>query len=516
MTLQRPRLVLLLDHEFRLWRRRFSSSTDSKRPWYLSRFLLFLAVFYVAAQAGDFALMWSTHATGPQPTFAQLVGVDLLIVAFLVFVTITELSFVIARAYMRGEADLLYAAPIPPDLIFASRLIRGAIGAAPTWLLLLSPIVNGYIVFDGFRYVSIYVTIFLISGLAHIFANLLLLAVYQGLGPRHTKSVGNLMAGLALVSFIFASQFARFPWGLKIIARLDAALSAYACNAQGWPLAPARALLGSFPDTFAVAVLGIGLVAVAVPLFSRAYERMMLDCGQAHESSTRRHRARAQLPIRGLRLTLLRKEFAAMRRNPTLWVQLLSSTAYIIPAGMSIGRGMFSGDHFDSAMLAAMLAFMSVTASSPVMQLVFLNEGAPELMATAPMPRSFDLGCKWQISALFTLGFLSIPLALVTWLSPIAGLAGLLFCLIGIACHAIVYISFVDQAVPYRNSKKMHLPLGAGLLTILLAITMGALAFTMMRHSWFTLAPLLVLLVTFGALVPTSKRRKLVLSVFNA
>lgn len=516
MSLQRPRLVLLLDHEFRLWRRRFSSSTDAKRPWYVSRFLLFLALFYVVAQTIDLWIMWSTHAKGPQPAFAQLVGVDLLIVAFLVFVTITELSFVIARAYTRGEADLLYAAPIPPDLIFASRLIRGAIGAAPTWLLLLSPVVNGYILFDGFRYVSIYVTIFLISGLAHIIANLLLLVIYQLLGPRHTKTIGNLMAGVALISFIFASQLARYSWGAQIIARLDGALTSYAGSVQSWALTPARALLGSLPDAVALAALGIGLVAVAVMLFSRAYERMMLDCGQAHEGSRRRNSARAQLPIRGLRLTLLRKEFAAMRRNPTLWVQLLSSTAYIIPAGMSIGRGMFSGDHFDSAMLTAMLAFMSVTASSPVMQLVFLNEGAPELMATAPITRSFDLGCKWQISALFTLGFLSIPLALVAWLSPLAGVAGLVFCIIGIACHAIVYVSFVDQAVPYRNSKKMHLPLGAGLLTILLALTMGGLAFTMMRHSWFAFVPLAVLFITFAALVPTSARRSKVLSVFSA
>ncbi|MBV1705906.1 MAG: hypothetical protein KGQ37_01720 [Hyphomicrobiales bacterium] len=516
MNLPRPRLFLLLDHEFRLWRRRFSSVADGNRPWYQSRFLMFLGVVYVAAQAGDFLLMWSTHATGPEPTFPQLVGVDLLIAAFLVFVTITELSFVIARAYTRGEADLLYAAPIPPHLIFASRLIRGALGAAPTWLLLLSPVVNGYIVFDGIRYVSIYVTIFLVSGLAHIIANLLLLGMYRVLGPRHTKSIGNFMAGVALLSFIFASQFARFPWGLRFVERLDNALTAFAGNVQGWPLAPARALLGSFPDMIILATLGMALVGIAVLLFSNAYERMMLDCGQAHGEHVQPGRTSRQLPVLGLRLTLLRKEFAAMRRNPTLWVQLLSSTAYVIPAGMSLGRSMFSGDYLDPAIMAGMLAFMSVTTSSPVMQLVFLNENAPELMATAPIPRSFDLGCKWQISALFTLGFLCAPLALVAWLSPLAGLAGLLFCIVGIACHAIVYISFVDQAVPYRNSKKMHLPLGAGLLTILLAVTLGGLAFTTLRHSWFALVPLLVLLVMFGALVPTPARRRLVMGVLSA
>ena len=512
----RPPLLLLLDHEFRLWRRRFSTSTVRTRPWYRTPFVLFLGAIYFVAQLTDFAIMWSTHAKGPQPDFSQLVGVDLLIAGFLLFVMITELSFVIARAYARGEADLLYAAPVTPSVIFTSRLIRGAIGAAPTWVLLLSPVVNGYILFDGLRYASIYVTIFLISGLAHIVSNLLLLVLYGVLGARYTKTTGNLLAGLALISFITVSQLARFSWGAKIVGRLYAGLAAFAVNAQSWSLVPSRALLGSFPDTILLASLGVGLLALAVVLFSGAYERMMLDCGQAHEGRARRNGARASLPIRGLRATLLRKEFAAMRRNSTLWVQLLSSTAYIIPAAMSIGHGMFSGDHFDPAMLTAMLAFMSVTASSPVMQLVFLNEGAPELMATAPMSRSFELGCKWQISALFTLGFLAIPLALVAWLSPLAGVAGLLFCLLGIACHAIVYISYVDDAVPYRNSKKMHLPFGAGMLTILLAITMGGIAFTLMRHSWLVLVPVLVLAITLGALVHTNARRRLIVGVFRA
>lgn len=512
----RPPLFLLLDHEFRLWRRRFSSSIMRTRPWYLTPFPLVLGVVYIIAQLTDFAIMWSTHAKGPQPDFRQLVGVDLLIFGFLLFVTITELSFVIARAYARGEADLLYAAPVAPNVIFASRLIRGALGAAPTWLLLLSPVVNGYILFDGISYVSIYITIFLISGLAHIIANLLLLALYGLLGARHTKTIGNLFAALALISFITVSQLARFSLGERVITRLDAGLAAFAFNAQSWSLAPARALLGSFPDTLLLASLSVGLVVLAVVLFSSAYERMMLDCGQAHEGHARHSSAHARLPILGPRQTMLRKEFATTRRNPTLWVQLLSSTAYIIPAAMSMGRGLFSGDHFDPAMLTAMLAFMSVTASSPVMQLVFLNEGAPELMATAPITRSFELGCKWQISALFTLGFLAIPLVLVAWLSPLAGVAGLLFCILGIACHAIVYVSFVDDAVPYRNSKKMHLPFGAGMLTILLAVTLGGLAFALMRLSWLVLVPVLVLLITLGALVHTKARRSLVLGVFRA
>ncbi len=507
-------LALLLDHEFRLWRRRFTSATSPAKPWYLTPFVLVLVGFYIVVQALDFAIMWSTHARGPQPQFTQLVEVDLLIFAVLIFVTITELSFVVARAYSPGEADLLYAAPIPPQLIFASRLIRGAIGAAPTWLLLISPVVNGYILFDGFRYASIYVTAFLIFGLAHIIANLLLLGLYGLLGARRTKTAGNLLAALALISFIVCSQFARFSFGAHIAAGLYRALAAYAFTPQSWCLLPARALLGAAPDTLLLALFAVLLLGLTVLAFSQPYERMMLDCGQAHEGQARRRHGAAPLPVRGLRPTLLRKEFAAMRRNPTLWMQLLSSTAYIIPAAMSIGRGMFTGDHFDPAMLTAMLAFLSVTASSPVMQLVFLNEGAPELMATAPITRSFDLGCKWQISALFTLGFLSLPLVLVAFLSPLAGLAGLLFCIVGVACHAIVYVSYVDHAVPYRNSKKMHLPFGAGMLTILLALTMAAIAFTLMRHTLLTLVPMAVLIITLGALLPTRQKRRRVLGIF--
>ncbi len=165
------------------------------------------------------------------------------------------------------------------------------------------------------------------------------------------------------------------------------ALAPDAGSAAWWP---ARAALGD-PVALA-AVLGASLRSSPAPsrwLAPRFGAYATAASGVGHRTA-RTVRAPAAFHAKSPRRTLRRKEWTLLRRDPWLISQTLMQMLYLIPPAIMLWR---SFDQGDGALqfLVPVLVMAAGQLGGGLAWLAISGEDAPDLVATAPVPRSHRL-----------------------------------------------------------------------------------------------------------------------------
>ncbi len=414
-------------HELRLaWRDLVALATAGRRgrEWVFALVVVGLAlVLHLPALGFSNTILVALDGASP---VTVLVGATA--VAALAFTVILSQAIEqVTRAfYTRGDLELILSSPVSAQRILAIRIAATAATSALLPAVLVAPLANILAVRDGVGWLGTYLVLLSLAATATAFAVALATLLFRLIGPRRTRLVAQILAGLIGAGFVLALQIsAILPRGS---GRAPSALLGDDGFLAGLP-APtsplwwvARAAMGEIGPLVAILVAGLGLLALAIAAFAGRFAHFA-----SATNATAAPRARRSAPgafrVETVKRTLRRKEWRLLRRDPWLLSQTLIPLLYLVPPAVMLWQFLEGG----SGIPIVTVPFLVMAAgqlSGGLGWVAVSAEDAPDLIASAPVSRRAVQRAK--IEAVLTVIALAFgPLILVlAFLAPALALAG--------------------------------------------------------------------------------------------
>jgi len=376
-------------------------------------FVTILTVF--AGLPVAFALRhYHLHLTG-----VLVLAIDAAVLVLLTLLLSQTLSSATLALYERADLDLLLSSPIPAHRVLAVRGLAIAMQPLTIFLALLCPLDVPFAFFGHIEWLGAIAVLVSLALTASAVGLWLAMSLFSLIGPRRTRTLGQLLAAFIGAALFLAGQ-ARYMFSLRIPS-LAAAFVHIANNSllapDGVLAWPARAVVGEPLPLGVFAGVSIALFVGSVRALGARFSRDASVAAGVGAGS--RRVSRPVRPFRGGALhALVRKELLLLIRDPALLSQVLLRVLYLLPlvfillrnARIQAGAPVANGTGalvFIASQLAASLAWITVSA-----------EDAPELLACAPVKGSFVQRAK-LMAALLPLAVLLVgPIAFLTLLSP--------------------------------------------------------------------------------------------------
>jgi ABC-2 type transport system permease protein len=409
----------LLAHELRLSWRGFLAGRKGRGPGALIAFVILGGMIVAGGVAMGLALRGQAVPVIP----LAVVLVDLALAVILTLMLSSTLAASADALYERNDLDLLFSSPLAPRKVLFVRALGLAVNAGlwfmvPAVLLLTPSIVLGHPTWLG---------VFVLLAAAALGASgvglLLAMALFALIGPRRTRTVAQVMAALIGAAFFLASQY-RNLMGQKASESLFARIATDAREGriQPPPLAdlPLRAALGEPIPLLILVTMGAGIFLFAAQTLGRRFA----DAAAATQGAETRRgakgptRAFAGGPFRAT----VRKELRLISRDAALLSQVLLRVLYMLPLAFVLAR---SASHMPAWALAGPAAAVTFLAGQVAGSLVWITvsaEDTPDLLAIAPAPISVLRQAKLTAALLPVAVLLAIPIAVLAWYAPLAGL----------------------------------------------------------------------------------------------
>ncbi len=407
----------LLAHELRLAWRGFRAGRKSK-----GAMIAFAILGVLALGGGVLAGLALREVEVPIVPLAVVIA-DLALAVIMTLMLSSTLATSADALYERGDLDLLFSSPLKPGRVLLIRALGLAVNAGlwfvlPAVLLLTPSIVLGHPAWAG-----VFVVLIAAALCATGVGLLLAMALFALIGPRRTRTVAQVMAAVIGAGFFLASQYRNLLGEQKsesLIARI--ALDAKEGRIRPLPLAdlPLRAAVGEPLPLLAVVAIGAGIFALAVVILGRRFA----DAAAATQGAETRKAARG--PTRafaaGAFQATVRKELRLMRRDAALLSQVLMRVLYMVPLALVMAR---SAAEVPAMALAGSAAAVTILAGQVAGALAWITlsaEDAPDLLAVAPTPMKVLRQAKLGAALIPVAILLAIPVAVLTWHQPLAGL----------------------------------------------------------------------------------------------
>jgi ABC-2 type transport system permease protein len=432
-------LIWLLCHDARLAARRLGDLMPGLAPPRRRAVILALIV-------GGHALAWPVArwvaAAESDPERGGL------LVAILVAVLGFALSWMLAQSllgvtrtlYQRGDLDLMLSAPMPAPRIVAARTLGLAVENFASGAIFILPIAHALVLQGHAHWLGLYP---LLAAMALASAALGLaaaLGLFRLIGARRARAVAQAIAmviggvvalGIQAIAILPRDLRAALLGGLDL-DRLS--IDALAGHPAWAPVAAARGELGVLAFALAVAV---ALFLAATAGLGRAYMKSaLISAGADLVPRAARRRAVTRFvadPAVSLRL----KELRLLARDPWIMGQLALQAVYTLPVALILWRSGI-GAAIPAVAVTPSLVIITAQMSGSLAWIAISGEDAPEFMATAPVSRGFVEKRKLEMIAAIVGAALAVPLALLFWHAPLAGLIALAFCAgAGISCALI-------------------------------------------------------------------------------
>lgn len=448
MTLAPGSIPWLMRHELRLLYR----STKHK-----FRSAVWIVIIVVALHLAAIPIALGLNL------FAQLSDrVPLLMISgvlLLVGLTLAARSLTLAvqTLYERGDLDLLLSSPIDARTLFTVRVCTLAIALAYELGVLLLPFANVFAAFGQLRWLFAYLALPLGAALTTSASLWLSLWLVRALGPRPTRLVAQIIAGIVGFCAALLTQVPRMVTGRdtlewvaspKLLARLPGA------DSPLW--IPARAVMGSALWTPIFFALSIGCFVWSVWRLADPF-----IAGLATTAGTSRKRPARALGRRrfrgGVCRALARKELRLILRDPWLITQLLQQNLYLLPMLFVFWSLKLQG--LSCAWLAVIIC--AGTSAAAFAWLASSGEEAPELLGTAPIAARHLWLAQLSASLVPVLVGAAACCVVLAVRNPFA--AGVIFvCSVGNAlCNAILHMRSKRpgkrRELMRRNQTNLHL-----------------------------------------------------------
>ena len=414
-------------HEFRLAWRDWLWMMTAGKPRRARVVAIVLVLFAGFMHLFAYSIVAGFAHIGAPPDEPALVAVTAsLLLAFSLMLS-QAMEHVTRAFYTRGDLDLIMSSPVDVTKVFAVRI--AALGASTTLLglALAAPFIDVLAYAGGLRWLAAYGVVAATGCFSSALAVALTVALFRLIGPKRTRLVAQVVAAVIGAAFII---------GLQVAAILTyGTLSRFALLRSDWLMAqapaldslfwwPARAALGDLPAL--AAVLGASLLAMGltVAAFSARFgERVIAAAGIAQAAGPR-------YAGRGFRAgsamaALRQKEWTLLKRDPWLISQTLMQLLYLLPPALLLWK---SFNHAGGALvlLVPVLVMAAGQLAGGLSWLAISGEDAPDLVATAPVPRRLILYAKIEaVIGAVALVFAPIllPLAFAAhWFALCAGL----------------------------------------------------------------------------------------------
>ncbi len=354
-------------------------------------------------------------------------GLDVALLVLFTLMLSQTLSGAVLAFYTRGDLDLLLSSPLSGRKVLAVRAISLALSPFLVYAALVTPFVIPAAVAGHPAWLSAYVVLAAVAMLATAAGVGLAMALFAAIGPRATRTVGQLLAAVvgASVYLMFQARNIFPDRGAGMLRSLMRFASATRFG-PGAPLAwPAHALVGE-PLPLLIVAIFAGLVFFA--LVAGLGRRFIADAGigSGADSGPRPGRRRSSAaPVRFASSpfnAIVRKEWRLLLRDPTLLSQVLLRLLYLLPIGFALFRHPGLPTTMAAARGAGVLTFFAGQLAGSLAWIAISAEDAPELIACSPIAPGAARRAK-LVAALTPVAIMVAPVLIgLAWLSLWAGL----------------------------------------------------------------------------------------------
>jgi ABC-2 type transport system permease protein len=419
----------LMRHELRLfWRgmARRRGGGRMQRIWLTIALPLILMV--MAGLPLGFALR-HIHQIPPTPAVG-LISTAVLVALFTLMLSQT-LGAAITALYERADLDLLFSSPLAPRRVLAVRFLAVSVNVFSIFAMILTPILLPIAVMGHPTWLAALVVLFAVALAASGVGLLLAAALFRLIGPRRTRTVGQVLAAVIGAAFFLTAQARNILGGAKTASLgavvLETALDPRFRGIPGltWSI---RAMVGEPLPLLAAVGVGGGVFLIANQLLGARFAAdAAAAAGAGAGGGGRRARTggRTRFSASAFNATLL-KELRLIARDPALIAQVLLRVLYFVPVGFIALRSAGQGQSFALPGSAAALALITGQVAGSLAWITVSAEDAPDLLSCAPTPTRTLRQAKIAAAAL-PVAILLVPVIIpLLWLSPLTGIAAAL------------------------------------------------------------------------------------------
>ncbi|MFO1151427.1 MAG: hypothetical protein U1E62_23885 [Alsobacter sp.] len=408
-----PSLWFLLRHELRLWFRRTFESR-SRRGLYVGLFIIAFVVLHGLAFTIVRALSYLPADLSP-----ALMLPLLSIVALMMFTLVTAQALSGAtRAFFERGSDLLMAAPVSPERLFAIRSVALVITTTAPFAVFVLPVAHMGVFVGGWAWLALYPVLFAMGVAGTAMGLILALRLVGLLGPRLSRSAGQIVAVLIGTSLGFAIQyFNRLPMEAKL-SLVDDVMRSSSGQLDGWAMlswTPGLAMSGDPLAILTLVAASLALFGMSIAFAGQRYLRIRQDAMGLAERPLARNRRRWSLtpsPAAALR----RKELRLLTRDPWILMPVLQRGIALVPVCLTL-TGFQSRVDLAMSVAGPMLVIFAGKLSGGISWLTLAAEEAPELVNTAPVPAAAVRRAKLEAALIAAAALFVVPLLVVAWRS---------------------------------------------------------------------------------------------------
>jgi ABC-2 type transport system permease protein len=379
----------LARHELRLAWRDVAHMTAGGRPG-RTRKIAVVAIFFLAG-LHVMAFLALRHAGAnfhaDLPTLVTVTATLLLSGSAMLSQAIESVT---RTFYSRSDLELILSSPARVSRLFAVRIGAIALSGSLMSLFLFGPFVNVLVWQSGWRWLGAYGVIIAVSAVATALGTLLTISLFQAMGPKRTRLIAQLLAGVIGGAFVIGLQLAgMFSTGtasrMSFLQSQTVMRHVPGVHSVLWW--PARAALGDEMMVAVVMAAALALLLATIVTYAPRFADYAITARSTSERrSTASERNRA-LSVRTAPSTLRRKERILLLRDPWLISQSFMQLLYLLPPAVLLWHT-FSFHGQAAILLIPVLIMAAGQLAGALAWLTISGEDAPDLILTAPIPQS--------------------------------------------------------------------------------------------------------------------------------
>jgi ABC-2 type transport system permease protein len=382
-------------HEIRLaWRDWLSMMTAGRRGREkVVAIALVLFVVFAHVVAWYFVARYVEEST--EPSKSALVVITGSVVLSWSLLISQAMESVTRAFYARSDLDLILSSPASAQKVFAVRIGAMALSVILMAALLGAPLINVLVMRGGAGWLGAYGVVIAMGATAAALSVALTVALFRLIGPKRTRLVAQIVAAVIAAVFIIGLQVAAIMSSgtlSRMVFLKSETLVALVPEADSLIWLPARAALGDLSALAVVLGISLLMLGAAIMVFSGRFGAHAIAASSVAASGARQTRTtpfRARPAMRALR----QKEWTLLLRDPWLVSQTLMQILYLLPPALLLWRGYGEGTGL-LVVLVPVLVMAAGQLAGGLAWLAISGEDAPDLVATAPIPRGHIVRAK--------------------------------------------------------------------------------------------------------------------------
>jgi ABC-2 type transport system permease protein len=496
-------------HELTLaWREFVAMMTAGRRARGIG-LAIFLAIVVALLHLMAFGLVapWVAHGIVPdKATLVLLSGSGLL---FWTVMLSQALESVTRVYYARSDLDLILSSPASSQRLFAIRTGAVALSTIALTGLLVSPLVNMLAILEGPQWLAAYGVVVALGALSTAIALGLTMALFRLVGPKQTRLIAQIVAGIVGAGFVIGIQAAAIlHYGnmsrFALFQSTDIVAAAPGLENLLW--LPARAAMGDGMASAVMLAIGLGALILAVAVSASSYGRLAISAaGLNHIASQRRPSTRAFRPA-SQRQVLRVKEWRLLQRDPWLLSQTLMQILYLVPPALLLWMN-FGQNAGAFVVVVPVLVMAAGQLAGGLAWLAISGEDAHDLVVTAPVSPRTVLIAKVE-AVLMLIGAVLAPLLLLMAItSPRMALVTALCAALSAGSATAIQLWFRVVAKRSMFRRRQVASRAATLSEAFASIMWAGTGALLAVGSWLAVAPAIIAILVLGLARLISPRR---------